>query len=188
MRPVQDSSSSPVPAPAVPQNETRRQFPLPLPHFHPLTLSPGPTWNTSYNISSTPSVSHSVGRAVSCPCRVVTLTLTLGPPPGQASSPPIHPSHLPLFSSTTPCRRPGSQPPLLFTQLASHLARPPGFSFTLTLGLVHLRLPAPNSSFGTWEPVHLSSKQAAIARIGLDWTWDLGLDLDPTLIDHNLTS
>lgn len=80
-------------------------------HFYTSTLSrcfhpdrPG----TSYSISSTPSVSHSVGRAVPCLCRVVTLTLE----PDLDSKGAHHPTSLSF--PPPPCRRPGSQTPSFY--------------------------------------------------------------------------
>lgn len=71
-------------------------------HFRTSTLSrcshpdrPG----TSCNISPTPSFSHSVGRAVPCPCRVVTLTLE---PNLLDSKGARHPTSLSFPSTTLP--------------------------------------------------------------------------------------
>lgn len=172
MRPVQDSSSSSSFQQSL---KTKRGANFHF-HFRTSTLSrcshpdrPG----TSYNISSTPSVSHSVGRAVPCPCRVVTLTLE-PKPPGQQRSPP---SHLPLFSLHHLAVDLGSQPPSflpsqpasqpdLFLVARDSLSLDP--TACLPTSLPDLPgLPAPSPPFGTWEPTCAPERPAPAS----DWTW-----------------
>lgn len=169
MRPVQDSSSSSSFQQSL---KTKRGANFHF-HFRTSTLSrcshpdrPG----TSYNISSTPSVSHSVGRAVPCPCRVVTLTLE-PKPPGQQRSPP---SHLPLFSLHHLAVDLGSQPPsFLPSQPASQICFfSPGTLFPLIqlpaclpACLICLACPHPARPLEPGNlPVHLSDQR--LPRIG----------------------
>lgn len=188
MRPVQDSSSSPVPVPAVPQNETRRQFPLPF-RTSTLSRSHPDRPDTSYNISSSQhrqsvsqSVNRSVGRAVSCPFRVVTLRPWN--PPGQ-DSPPIHPTSLsfplPHLAVDLVLNHPSFLPSQLAAQPARFLLLPTG-TWPSSFCLPDLPdLPAPSPSLEPGNPVHLSSSHQHPPRIGS------GI-LTLTLIGPDLTS
>jgi len=93
-------------------------------HFHS-ALPPSHALTRTDLIPRTISRQHrqSVTQSV-VPCRALVVSC---PRPWKTSwtSQPAYPipSHLPLFSSPTPYRRPGSQPPLLSTQPVSQPAR-----------------------------------------------------------------
>lgn len=104
------------------------------------------------------SLSQSLSRSCrAVPCVVfVTLTRTLEPDLLDSKEPASHPTSL-SFPAPPPCRRPGSQPPLPFTQPESQPASQPNLFFSPGT--------APSSDCST-EPARPARTQPVLWNLG----------------------